>query len=168
MFTQNPNMNLYKIWINAMFILCFEVLRGEESGPLTQLLVEYGARCDIVDDSGNSAETILQSLVTRYGNGPNMELSSSYQQLLQLFWESHGKKLKLVKAFLGCKQLVNLCYQIRCKSLVGKFFNVRSYLWSIFHVLILLASGLQFFEGFVQSHSVLQPIMTKILPCLRL
>lgn len=94
---------------------------------MTQLLVEYGARCDIVDDSGNSAETILQSLVTRYGNGPNMELSRSYQQLLQLFWESHGKKLKLVKAF-SCKQLVNLCYQIRCKTLVGKFFNVRSYL----------------------------------------
>lgn len=78
-----------------MFIFCFEVLRGEESGPLTQLLLEYGARCDIVDDSGNSAETILQSLVTRYGNGPNMELSRSYQQLLQLLWESHGKKLKL-------------------------------------------------------------------------
>ena len=78
-----------------MLFLCSEVLRGEESGPLTQLLIEYGARCDIVDDSGNSAETILQSLVTRYGNGPNMELSRSYQQLLQLFWESHGKKLKL-------------------------------------------------------------------------
>ena len=78
-----------------MPFLCFEVLRGEESGPLTQLLVEYGARCDIVDDSGNSAETILQSLVTRYGNGPNMELFGSYQQLLQKGKrESHGEKLK--------------------------------------------------------------------------
>ena len=74
-----------------MLFLVFKVLRGEESGPLTQLLVEYGARCDIVDDSGNSAETILQSLVTRYGSGPNIELFRSYQQLLQLFWESHGK-----------------------------------------------------------------------------
>lgn len=78
-----------------MLFICFEVLRGEESGPLTQLLVEYGARYDIMDDSGNSAETILQSLVTRYGNGPNMELFGSYQQLLHLFWESHGKKLGL-------------------------------------------------------------------------
>ena len=93
-----------------MLILCFEVLRGEESGPLTQLLIEYGARCDIMDDSGNSAETTLQSLVTRYGNGPNMELFGSYQQLLQLFWESHGKKLKpsiteLLLSFRGFHQL---------------------------------------------------------------
>ena len=58
---------------------------------MTQLLIEYGARCDIVDDSGNSAETILQSLVTRYGNGPNLELVGLYQQLLRLFWESHGE-----------------------------------------------------------------------------
>ena len=55
---------------------------------MTQLLVEYGARCDVTDDSGNSAETILQSLVTRYGNGP------SYQQLLQLLWDSHGEILR--------------------------------------------------------------------------
>ena len=72
-------------------IYYFEALRGEESGPLTHLLIEYGARCDITDDSGNSAETIVQSLVTRYGNGPNMEIFLSYQQLLELFWENHGE-----------------------------------------------------------------------------
>jgi len=80
--------------ITVIVIYCFEVLRGEESGPLTKLLLEYGARCDIIDDSGNSAETILQSLVTRYGKGPNMELYKSYLQLLELIWESHGKILR--------------------------------------------------------------------------
>lgn len=70
---------------------CFTALRGEESGPLSHLLIEYGARSDVVDDSGNSAETLVQSLLTRYGNGPNMETVLSYQQLLELFWESHGE-----------------------------------------------------------------------------
>lgn len=58
---------------------------------MSHLLIEYGARSDVVDDSGNSAETLVQSLLTRYGNGPNMETVLSYQQLLELFWESHGE-----------------------------------------------------------------------------
>jgi len=82
---------------------------------LTQLLVEYGARCDILDDSGNSAETILQSLVTRYGNGPNMELFGSYQQLLQLLWESNGKKLKLYR-------IIIITFP-RLSSVVNSFFS---------------------------------------------
>ena len=77
--------------IIVMLIYGSKALRGEESGPLTQLLVEYGARCDLMDDSGNSAETILQSLLTRYGNGSNMELFKSYQRLLELLWESNGE-----------------------------------------------------------------------------
>ncbi|XP_078373135.1 uncharacterized protein LOC144656768 [Oculina patagonica] len=86
------------------------VLRGEESGPLTQLLIEYGARCDIMDDSGNSAETILQSLVTRYGNGPNLEMVGFYQQLLQLFWESHGKPKSLKRLCrLSIRKLLSPC-----------------------------------------------------------
>ena len=72
-------------------MLFIKVLRGEESGPLTQLLLEYGARCDIMDDNGNSAETVVQSLMTRYGNTSNVELCRSYQQLLELLWESQGK-----------------------------------------------------------------------------
>ena len=74
------------------FLLLFiKVLRGEESGPLTQLLLEYGARCDIMDDNGNSAETVVQSLMTRYGNTSNVELCRSYQRLLELLWESQGE-----------------------------------------------------------------------------
>lgn len=108
-----------------MLIYCFEVLRGEESGPLTQLLIEYGARCDIMDDSGNSAETILQSLVTRYGNGPNMEMVGFYQQLLQLFWESHGKQLKpIYEAFFSRKQLTceTQPFLKSSQNVLGKFF----------------------------------------------
>ena len=66
---------------------------------MIQLLVEYGARFDVLDDSGNSPETILQSLVTRYGNGPNMEMSESYQQLLQLLWDSNGELSLSVRFF---------------------------------------------------------------------
>lgn len=85
-------------------------LRGEESGPLTHLLIEYGARCDITDDSGNSAETIVQSLVTRYGNGPNMEIFLSYQQLLELFWENHGKPRSLKRLCrLSIRKLLSPC-----------------------------------------------------------
>lgn len=87
---------------------------------MTQLLVEYGARCDILDDSGNSAETILQSLVTRYGNGPNMELFGSYQQLLQLLWESHGKKLKLY--------IIIIITFPRLSSVVNSYFFLAIYL----------------------------------------
>ncbi|XP_067050086.1 ankyrin repeat and SOCS box protein 9-like [Acropora muricata] len=86
------------------------VLRGEESGPLIQLLVEYGARFDILDDSGNSPETILQSLVTRYGNGPNMEMSRSYQQLLQLLWDSNEKPISLKRLCrLAIRKLLSPC-----------------------------------------------------------
>lgn len=86
------------------------VLRGEEAGPLTQLLVEYGARCDVVDDNKNSAETILQSLVVRYGNQPNMELFELYQQLLQLLWDSHGKPKSLKRLCrLSIRKLLSPC-----------------------------------------------------------
>ena len=44
-----------------------------------------------MDDNGNSAETVVQSLMTRYGNTSNVELRRSYQQLLELLWESQGK-----------------------------------------------------------------------------
>ena len=69
------------------------VLRGEEAQSLTQLLLEYGARCDIVDDNSNSVETLLQSLIIRYANGPNLEILQVYQQLLELLWETHGKMI---------------------------------------------------------------------------
>ena len=44
-----------------------------------------------MDDNGNSAETVVQSLMTRYGNTSNVELCRSYQRLLELLWESQGK-----------------------------------------------------------------------------
>ena len=44
-----------------------------------------------MDDNGNSAETVVQSLMTRYGNTSNVELCRSYQRLLELLWESQGE-----------------------------------------------------------------------------
>ena len=89
------------IIVKILFLLLYtKVLRGEESGPLTQLLLEYGARCDIMDDNSNSAETVVQSLMTRYGNTSNVELCRSYQRLLELLWESQGE-ISLKDLFLG-------------------------------------------------------------------
>lgn len=85
-------------------------LRGEESEPLSHLLIEYGARSDVVDDSGNSAETLVQSLLTRYGNGPNVETVLSHQQLLELFWDSHGKPISLKRLCrLSIRKLLSPC-----------------------------------------------------------
>lgn len=86
------------------------VLRGEESGPLTQLLLEYGARCDIMDDNGNSAETVVQSLMTRYGNTSNVELCRSYQQLLELLWESQVRPKSLKRLCrLAIRKMLSPC-----------------------------------------------------------
>ena len=85
---------------------------------MTQLLVEYGARCDVLDDSGNSAETILQSLVTRYGNGP------TYQHLLQLLWDSQGEILRKYKILIHRVQVcVHVTTACRTGVIILAFFT---------------------------------------------
>ena len=67
------------------------MLTGEEAEPIAQLLVEYGARCDIEDKSGSSAISIVQGLMLRYSSATNLNLYCKYQALLETMWENHGE-----------------------------------------------------------------------------
>ncbi|XP_032233750.1 ankyrin repeat and protein kinase domain-containing protein 1 isoform X2 [Nematostella vectensis] len=78
-----------------------EVVTSEEVEPITHLLVEYGARCDITDNTDSTPVLGLEALMLRHSNDTNPEHFLRYQGLLEFLWHAHGQPKSLMQMCRG-------------------------------------------------------------------